>query len=86
MGKVDEDPGEVTYEILARKVDLSTEAEAAKTGSTGPRTRSTASRTSGRSTPRAPDGGSRPQKRLAVRRRVAIIPLIRGSSGAGAGA
>ncbi|MGI5428888.1 hypothetical protein [Streptomyces sp. CA-179760] len=29
-GKVDEDPGKVTYEILAQKVDVGTEAEAAK--------------------------------------------------------
>lgn len=30
MGKVDEDPGTVTYEILPMKVDVGTEAEAAK--------------------------------------------------------
>ncbi|MEU9228974.1 hypothetical protein AB0D40_31990 [Streptomyces massasporeus] len=30
MGKVDEDPGTVTYEILPVKVDVGTEAEAAK--------------------------------------------------------
>ncbi|KJK37776.1 lipoprotein [Streptomyces variegatus] len=29
-GKVAEDPGEVTYEVLAQKVDVGTEAEAAK--------------------------------------------------------
>ncbi|MFF8873526.1 hypothetical protein [Streptomyces massasporeus] len=29
-GKVAEDPGEVTYEVLAQKVDMGTEAEAAK--------------------------------------------------------
>ncbi|WP_234331774.1 hypothetical protein [Streptomyces sp. NRRL S-455] len=29
-GKVEEDPGEVTYEIVAQKVDISTEAEAQK--------------------------------------------------------
>ncbi|CAM5491496.1 hypothetical protein [Streptomyces purpurascens] len=29
-GKVEEDPGKVTYEILAQKVDVGTEAEAAK--------------------------------------------------------
>ncbi|MET9760078.1 hypothetical protein ABZ016_13645 [Streptomyces sp. NPDC006372] len=29
-GKVDEDPGRVSYEILAQKVDVGTEAEAAK--------------------------------------------------------
>ncbi|GHB64944.1 lipoprotein [Streptomyces viridiviolaceus] len=29
-GKVDEDPGEVTYEVVAQKVDVGTEAQAAK--------------------------------------------------------